>query len=391
MWQYCPIEFSPTTKALIQGQVISMLIAGTGIFATLLSSATPNTNFPLFMNLFNYLLLSTFLWRKQCSEVCSVMDIEQNHKTDASSPKVAISKSIYIFAAILDVEANFLVLLAYNYTSITSVMMLDCFTIPCAMLLSYFFLGCRYKWKHGIGTMICLLGLICIVVNDAWSGSGSGSQGSNPLLGDILCLCSAVLYASSNVLQESLVKFYDRNEYLGYLGSFGSVLAFVQFMIIDFHRMQHTYIALESILAMIGFVLCLFFMYINTTSYLKESDATLFNLSLLTSDVYAVIFSYFFYQSLVSWMYFLAFGLVILGLSIYHAEKPPMQIGQEEGDLPKRPKLLQYFTTNIPNTASSSSSQVSSSSSTGNSRSFEYNPILDDSVDRTRDIRHSTE
>ena len=50
---------------------------------------------------------------------------------------------MYVLAAVLDCEANFLVLEAYNYTSITSVMLLDCFTIPCAMVLSAIFLNYR--------------------------------------------------------------------------------------------------------------------------------------------------------------------------------------------------------------------------------------------------------
>jgi solute carrier family 35, member F1/2 len=36
------------------------------------------------------------------------------------------------------------VVLAYRYTSITSVMLLDCFAIPCAMLLSH--LVFRSRW-----------------------------------------------------------------------------------------------------------------------------------------------------------------------------------------------------------------------------------------------------
>ena len=41
----------------------------------------------------------------------------------------------YKYAALagLDVEANYLVVLAYRYTSITSVTLLDCFTIPGAL------------------------------------------------------------------------------------------------------------------------------------------------------------------------------------------------------------------------------------------------------------------
>ena len=51
----------------------------------------------------------------------------------------------YALIALADVEANFLVGTAYQYTSITSIMLLDCFAIPCAMGLSYWFLGAKVR------------------------------------------------------------------------------------------------------------------------------------------------------------------------------------------------------------------------------------------------------
>jgi solute carrier family 35 protein F1/2 len=240
----------------------------------------------------------------------------------------------YILAAVLDVEANFLVLLAYNYTTITSVMLLDCFTIPCAMVLSYLFLGCRYNYKHMLGTGICLLGLVCIVINDSTNATDDDAPaGSNPVLGDILCLSAAVLYASSNVLQEHLVKFHDREEFLGYLGCFGFGIAVVQCVLVDLPAMRRANFTGKVIGAISGFVICLFLMYTNTTAFLQHGDAVLFNLSLLTSDVYAVVFTYFFSGYLVSWLYFVAFALVIVGLVLYHSQPAPLHIGRDFGDV----------------------------------------------------------
>jgi solute carrier family 35 protein F1/2 len=310
-------------KAIILGQWISFLIAGTGIFASLLSSH--NLNFPSLMSFCNYALLSTFLIRK-----FTLSTATKNIFIDTKASTL-INKSHlfywYMLAAVLDVEANFFVTLAYNYTNITSVMLLDCFTIPCAMALSYTLMGCRYTYKHFIGTCFCLSGLICIILNDSINGNNSTSI--NPILGDIFCLIGAALYACSNVLQENLVKYHDREEFLGYLGSFGSIIAFTQCMIIDLPSIERAEFNFEFMLYMFGFILCLFLMYTNTSSLLQISDSILFNLSLLTSDVYAVLFTYFFESYLVSWLYFLSFGLVMIGLIIYHSEKKPTEVGME--------------------------------------------------------------
>lgn len=45
--------------------------------------------------------------------------------------------------ALADVQGNFLVVCAYKYTSISSAMLLDCFTIPVVMLLSKLFLHAK--------------------------------------------------------------------------------------------------------------------------------------------------------------------------------------------------------------------------------------------------------
>lgn len=333
-------------RALLQGQLISLLITGTGIFASILSDL--NANFPMLLSFLNYLLLSLFIWRKRIvRKVCGHHDRTTlaNEDTTTQMPRQEkegesqnpvdrgvddslkctpqISRKLlgcYLGAAVVDVEANFLIIQAYNYTSITSIMLLDCFTIPCVMGLSYFFLGCRYNNRHFIGVWLCLLGLICIVISDARSHE---QYGSAPFFGDLLCLLGSGLYAASNVLQEYLVKYHDRDEYLGFIGSCGAVISLIQIICTNYNQLRKTKFTRKIMLSIYGFVSCLFLMYINTSAFLQYGDSTLFNLSLLTSDIYAVIFSYLFYDYLVDWLYFVAFGLVASGLVIYHSAEPP--------------------------------------------------------------------
>jgi len=52
--------------------------------------------------------------------------------------------------------------------------------------------------------------------------------GKNQLLGDLLCLGGAVLFAVVSVTQELVVKTLDWVEYLGMVGLFGSVISIVQ-------------------------------------------------------------------------------------------------------------------------------------------------------------------
>ncbi|KAJ8537645.1 hypothetical protein K7X08_014185 [Anisodus acutangulus] len=72
-----------------------------------------------------------------------------------------------------------------------------------------------------------------------------------------------------------------------------------------------------QILAFCGYAVASFMFYTFVPFLLKMSGSTLFNLSLLTSDVWAVVIRTFFYKQKVEWLYFVAFALVVTGLIIY--------------------------------------------------------------------------
>ncbi len=100
--------------------------------------------------------------------------------------------------------------LAYRYTSLTSVTLLDCFTIPLAVALSAAVLGARYCPGHYAGAAVCLAGLVILVLSDRGGGDGGGSSGGREgagraWFGDALVLLGASLYAGCNVLAEKLL------------------------------------------------------------------------------------------------------------------------------------------------------------------------------------------
>ena len=146
-------------RAMLLGQVISLLIAGTGIASQYLSNA--NVHIPTAQSTLNYLLLSMILVRKvvlegrsltfkvrsrggSCRDDCCLKSCA-NHGGTAAWGLAQVAPWKYAALAIADVEANYFVVKAYSYTSITSVMLLDCFTIPCVMVLSFVFLKAKVR------------------------------------------------------------------------------------------------------------------------------------------------------------------------------------------------------------------------------------------------------
>ncbi|XP_051150058.1 uncharacterized protein LOC127264530 isoform X1 [Andrographis paniculata] len=286
-----------TLYGLALGQLLSLLITSTGFSSSEL--AKKGINAPTSQSFVNYVLLaliygSIMLYRRQALK----------------------SKwYYYILLGIVDVEANFLVVKAYQYTSITSVMLLDCWTIPCVLFLTWFFLKTKYRVKKLIGVVICIAGLVTVIFSDVHAADRS--SGANPIKGDILVLAGATLYGVSNVSEEFFVKSADRVELMAFLGLFGGIISACQIAVLERNELASIHWSVGATLPFVGYSLAMFLFYSGVPILLKISGSTMLNLSLLTSDMWAVLIRIFAYHEKVDWLYFIAFGAVTVGLIVY--------------------------------------------------------------------------
>ncbi|KAJ0872111.1 putative solute carrier family 35 member SLC35F1/F2/F6 [Helianthus annuus] len=221
----------------------------------------------------------------------------------------------YLLLGLVDVEANYLVVKAYQYTSITSIMLLDCWSIPSVILLTWLFLKTKYRYKKIAGVAICIAGLVLVIFSDVHADDRSQS-GSNPIKGDFLVVAGATLYAVSNVSEEFFVKTADRIELMAMLGLFGAIFSGIQ-IILEREELKSIHWSSGSLLPYTGFAAAMFLFYSGVPVLLKMSGATMLNLSLLTSDMWSVLIRIFAYHEKVDWMYFVAFVAVAIGLVVY--------------------------------------------------------------------------
>jgi len=193
---------SQSTYSILVGQVLSILIASTGAATTLLNQYTGNSVMPAAQNCPNYIIMSLFLLYSPtrtyfgCSGGRNVSKDSVESASEATSALAPLSPESpikipdgrspaspsegmndvwwrYALLACVDVEANVVAVWAYNYTSITSAMLLDCATIPFVMLLSWLMLGAHYSWRHFAGALLCFCGVLTIVLSDMLDGSTS--------------------------------------------------------------------------------------------------------------------------------------------------------------------------------------------------------------------------
>jgi len=205
---------------------------------------------------------------------------------------------------------------AYQYSYITSVTLLDCWTVVWVIILTWYALGTRYSFLQFVGAGTCVAGLALVLLSDAES-TGEPDPSKIPLLGDALVIAGTVFFAFSNVGEEYCVKKKDRVEVVAMLGLFGLVISMVQILVFERKSLEAVTWSPTMISLFAGFAVAIFIFYTITPFVLKMSGATLFNLSLLTSDMWAVAIRVLFYHQQINWLYYLAFTVVAVGLIIY--------------------------------------------------------------------------
>ncbi|CAL4893823.1 unnamed protein product [Urochloa decumbens] len=262
-------------QVLLLGQLVAFSMAASSFTSSLIANL--GVDAPLAQSFFAYLLLTLVY-------VPIVLRRRQ---------KLQIAWYWYLALSFIDVQGNYLVVKAYQYSYITSVTLLDCWTVVWVIILTWYALGTRYSFWHFVGAGTCVAGLALVLLSDAESPQEQDPS-KIPLLGDALVIAGTVFFAFSNVGEEYCVKKKDRVEVVAMLGLFGLLISSVQILIFEKK-------SLETV----------------TWSPTMMSGATLFNLSLLTSDMWAVAIRVLFYRQQINWLYYLAFTIVAIGLIIY--------------------------------------------------------------------------
>ncbi|XP_039838115.1 solute carrier family 35 member F2-like isoform X1 [Panicum virgatum] len=288
--------------SLFLGQIVSFSMAISSFTTSVISSL--GVDAPLAQSFLVYMLLALvygtiLLHRRQ---------------------KLLIPWYWYLTLVFIDVPGNFLAIRAYQYSYITSINLLDCWTIPWVMILTRFALGTRYSFWQFVGAGTCMAGLSLVLLSDSNSPDVQDAS-KRPLLGDVLIIAATFCFAFSNVGEEYCVKKKDRIEFIAMLGIFGVLVTGIQIInhrsLFERKNLETINWSPKMISLFTGFAIAAFVFSTISSFVLKMSGSTMFNLSLLTTDIWAVAIRYFFYHQQVNWLYYLAFAVVAMGLIIY--------------------------------------------------------------------------
>lgn len=229
----------------------------------------------------------------------------------------------YFILGFIDVEGNYFVVKSYQYTSLLSAELLDCWSTPVCMILSFFIFKVRYRWVQYLGVFICLCGLGMLVGSDVLTGKNYGA--TDAVKGDLFCLLGATFYGLSNVGEEYMARKHPLYEVIGMFTFFATFINLVQIFI--FERQEWAGFADPGIGGMVAtYTICMLVLYSLAPVLFRLGSAVVYNLSILTSDFFGLIFGLGLFGYTVTALYPVAYCVVIIGIAIYHIFPAPVPI-----------------------------------------------------------------
>ncbi|KAF8586376.1 DUF914-domain-containing protein [Ramaria rubella] len=271
------------TLALLAGQVVSLCITCTNVTTTELvmrgwSNATTQTWF-LYFSLF--VVYTPYTMYQYGIKGWAEMVFRDGWK--------------YFILAACDVEGNFLVVKAYQYTTLLSCMLLDAWAIPVCLFFAWVYMRPKYHWTQALGIFVCIGGLGMLVASDEITQKDYPA--ASLVKGDIFMIVGATLYGFTNATEEFFVRKSPLYEVVGMLGMWGMIINGVQAAGLEHNTWMTSNWDGPVIGLLFAYTAAMFILYTVAPWIYRLASSAYYNISLLTSDFYGLLFGLFLFVS----------------------------------------------------------------------------------------------
>ncbi|KAL0204810.1 hypothetical protein P9112_000117 [Eukaryota sp. TZLM1-RC] len=281
---------------IIRGQLVSLLVTTTSSVNQALNQYHGLT-IPAIQSFFGYLslaLLSFPAYRKQ---------VRNSNRS--------LKWRIYFLYTIFDVLATYIVVLAYRFGTISSIMLLDCFSLFICLFMGYFLLNLKALKTHYLGIFIAMFGMVILISSDTTSQSGS-----HPLLGDLLALSSATILGLCNVFQEMFLVNASPQEFCFSIGVSGFLISGLITCLFELPFVSSLG-SLPVVSLLLLFSISFGSTYLLVPLIISSRGATFFNIALLSSDCFAVFSDFIIFGKDFRMVSIFSLVCIIIGLYIY--------------------------------------------------------------------------
>lgn len=344
-------NYSSKWYALLFSNVVALLAASTNASSFTLSYHY-GVHTQLFQMFWMYCLLALELTRKRPPPSSSPDTDATCHVLPGTQLKLHIPFYVYIGMSFLDILPGFLTLLSFRYSAqslMTTTLLGSSLTVPSTMLFARQLLARTFQRHHYLGVLFCVLGgCVAIYADVTFSSARNPSNGTNyngnttvrldlidnatdssssssstAYIADLLAISAAILFGLGDVVAEFAVKHVDKHEFLGMIGLLGALFCFMTFPLVDGPALLHVWqtndgTTLGYIFAvLIWYIVSVYAYYHAIAAFLQTFDATLLNLSMQASTLWAMLCSVVAYHIVPPPLFYLAVTMVVAGVLVY--------------------------------------------------------------------------
>lgn len=229
----------------------------------------------------------------------------------------------YFLVAVMCFAGDWTAVVAYNNTSLSAAMLLGTTVIFWVAPIAYFVFGRKVTWIQILAMFLAIGGVSMIVVAQGVAGS--------KLLGNLLALGSALCYAVATILQEKLVKDDSIRIYLIRFGLFAFPLAGTLSGSLEWKMIRDYHWDWKSGLLIVAYSVLLSMYYMLSPVIMTHSNATVMNISMLSSNFYSLAIDIFMFGSPANWLYLVGFMCIPVAVTLFVLNEPkPVETGLAE-------------------------------------------------------------
>jgi solute carrier family 35 protein F1/2 len=146
--------------------------------------------------------------------------------------------------------------------------------------------------------------------------------------GDLFMIAGATLYGFTNAAEEFFVRQSPLYEVVGQLGMWGTLIDGIQAASLEHNGMKTATWngAVGGLL--VAYTAAMFILYTVAPILYRLATSVFYNLSLLSSDFFGLLFGLFLFHYTPFWLYFVAFAVILCGLICYFWSSAPEAEGK---------------------------------------------------------------
>jgi len=321
----------PQWQILLLGQIVSMCYFGGSVLTSSLENKfgffAPNfTAFSISATLSLFLIPLYFSRRTRKENKKAAKDVVYKSYLFNLIPLRGSWKA-YAMAGLVDYAATFFCNISLQFTSLTSYTILQSLVTPAAMLFSKCFLNRKYHAPHLIGVLLCIVGVIINVIQDNHDDQNDQDTTNRiqyKIFGDLMAVASSFLYGLLDIICEYTLDEYEGGayEFLGVSAFFSALFAIGPALFWEWDLITSITPAASADLALL--VLVDVGSYFFCSKFLQYSEAALLNLSTLTVNVWAVLFSIVLQKVIPARLFFVGLVFTMAGMVIYESSPSPI-------------------------------------------------------------------